>query len=378
MKKVLFIITKSNWGGAQRYVFDIATGIPKESFQAVVAAGNAQNEAGPGMLLEKLKRAAVRTVFIPSLQRDMRAGEWSSYTALSRLIRDEKPDVVHLNSSKAGGLGALAARRRKVPRIVFTVHGWAFRERRNPLSRLLIYFASLATVMLSHTVICVSEFDARPFRRLFPGKIVVVPNAVRETVIPLGKDAARAQLMPGGGAAAHSGEIWVGSVGELTPNKNFRTALTAIAKARAGGAQIFYAVIGDGEERGALTSLAGSIGLSGAVRFLGFVPDAQRFLPAFDILLMPSRKEGLPYVLIEAANVPLPVVASNAGALPEIIEHMKTGVICRPRDARGFARAIQLLASDEGLRKRFSEALKAKIASLGTFDDMIKKTAALY
>ena len=167
-KKVLYVITKGNWGGAQRYVFDLATGLPKDEFEVAVALGEPALSAGkPGLLADKLKSASVMIYYISSLGRDVSFGkDTTSFFELYRLFKKEKPDIAHLNSSKAGGVGALAARLAGVHKIIFTAHGWPFWEQRNFLMRGAIWFFSWLTALLSHTVIVISDYDLRVARRM--------------------------------------------------------------------------------------------------------------------------------------------------------------------------------------------------------------------
>src|SRR3989344_4800606 len=103
-KKILFVITKSNWGGAQRYVYDIATNMPRDRFELVVAAG------GDGVLIDKLKSAGIQTIAIRALDRDISIiKEILSFFSLLAIYRRERPSVIHANSSKAGGVAATAA-----------------------------------------------------------------------------------------------------------------------------------------------------------------------------------------------------------------------------------------------------------------------------
>lgn len=103
-KRILYVITKSNWGGAQRYVYDLATGLPKDHFAISVACG------GQGLLKDKLEIAGIKIIPIPYFQRDINiTKEFYSFVELIKIFRTEKPDIIHLNSSKAGVIGALAA-----------------------------------------------------------------------------------------------------------------------------------------------------------------------------------------------------------------------------------------------------------------------------
>ena len=138
--KILFVITKGNWGGAQKYVFDLATSLPKEKFNVSVACG--EGEALP----KKLVEAGIRVIPIPFLGRDINIlNDCSVFFRLIKLFIAERPDVVHLNSSKIGGMGALAARMAFVPKIVFTAHGWTWNEDRSYLSKKIIVFISWLT-----------------------------------------------------------------------------------------------------------------------------------------------------------------------------------------------------------------------------------------
>src|SRR3989344_6349366 len=154
-QKILYVITKSNWGGAGRYVYDLATTFKKDH-EVVVALG------GNGILAEKLRSQNIPVIHIKNLDRDIHFfKEVSAFFRLYHTFRMEKPDVIHLNSPKIGGLGALAARLARVKKIIFTSHGWAFNEDRSLLEIAIIKILSWITIFLSHEVIVLSEKERR-------------------------------------------------------------------------------------------------------------------------------------------------------------------------------------------------------------------------
>lgn len=332
-KKVLFIITKSNWGGAQRYVLDLATNMPAHDYEVVVAAGGT-GEAGSasGKLFAELERAHVRTIHIHQLGRDvdMRA-DWRSFKAIASIIATEKPDVVHLNSPKAGGLGALAARLHRVPRIVYTAHGWPFWEHTSSISKVARFLFSYLTLILTHRVICISRADARAFQHLpFGRKVTVVQNGINPPSF-IDRDTARTELFTPEEIAGHERDAWVVSIGELHPNKNILKALEAIAEYnKARTRRIFYTIIGSGEQREVLEQQSARLGISSQVKFKGFLPEASRYLKAFHVFFLPSQKEGVPYVLLEAQAAGLPIVATKVGGIPEI-HHAHMGRLVDPQ-----------------------------------------------
>lgn len=309
-KKLLFVITKSNWGGAQAYVYALATRFKAAGADVAVLLGGAGGAGAPaGLLAERLKEAGVRTVFLPSFMRDVSLiHEWNSFFELLRVLKNEKPDVLHLNSSKAGGLGTLAGRVAGIRRIIFTAHGFAHRERRPLHERALIWVASWLTIAFAHTTIVLSEYEFRRAPVIFSRrKLVVVHNGI-DLDMPVDSGEKIRGAFP-------AGVRITGTVGELTKNKN-QIALVEQAKS---DPEMYVAIVGEGEERPRLEAKIAQYGLAKRVKLFGFVP-AREVLRGFDVFALPSLKEGLPYALLEARAAGLPIVANRVGGVGEILD----------------------------------------------------------
>ncbi|HVW82839.1 MAG TPA: glycosyltransferase [Candidatus Paceibacterota bacterium] len=302
--KILYVITKGNWGGAQRYVYDLATAAQAAGHEVAVALG------GGGELAARLAARGIPLFPLGALERDLSPGrDLGGYAELARLLREYRPAVVHLNSSKAGGLGALAARRAGVPRIVFTAHGWPFKERRNPAWRLLALLGSYATTLFAHAVIVVSREDLALGRRMpfAARKMHLIYNGI-DLDAPLGSGEVIRSAFPRGARIT-------GTIGELNRNKN---QIALVEEARH-DPQRFVAIVGEGEERPALERAIAAYGLGARVKLFGFIPAAEA-LRGFDEFALPSLKEGLPYVVIEARAAGLPISARRVGGVGEILE----------------------------------------------------------
>lgn len=310
-KKILFVITKSNFGGAQRYVYDLATHIPNEHYDVAVVHGTAGTAPGaPGILSNMLTKRGIRTVYIPELGRDISwMHDWKTLRTLIRTFKKERPDIVHLNSSKIGGLGTLAARITRVPRIIFTAHGWPFRESRGALSRALIWITSLATVLLSHTTICVSDSDRDALARvpIIGRKLVRIHNGIDLSAVLGSGERIRSAFPPG--------VRITGTIGELTKNKNHVALIEEVLKKQ----NMYVAIVGEGELRDTLEKRIREYGLTERVKLFGFIPAAE-VLRGFDEFALPSLKEGLPYVLLEAKLAGLPIHATRVGGVGEILD----------------------------------------------------------
>jgi len=302
--KLLFLITKATQGGAQKYVYDLATHLPQDRFETAVAYGE------PGRLSKDLDLAHIRTIEIPSLQRDVLLfSDIRSFFEILRVLRAERPNILHLNSSKAAALGAFAGRLLGVKKIVFTTHGWPFGERRGHIAKVLIWNVSWFTALLSHAVICVSEYDLARARRMpFVSRRALRIYPGDEVAIEYGDGAYIRSAFP-------VGVRITGTIGELTRNKNQRALIEEAARRP----DLYVAIIGEGEDRAMLESLVRECGLEARVKFFGFLP-AKDALRGFDAFALPSLKEGLPYVLIEARRAGLPIEANRVGGVPEIVD----------------------------------------------------------
>jgi glycosyltransferase involved in cell wall biosynthesis len=303
----LFVITKSNWGGAQRYVYDLATSLPKSEFDVAVAFGRR------GPLASELEKDGIAVHEIKSLRRDVSFGaDVKSFFELRRIFKKMRPDIVHLNSSKAGGLGALAARAAGVPRILFTAHGWPFREQRTMIQRAALWVTSWITALLSTKIICVSDYDLRQARRMpfIAQKAVRIYNGIGPQTLSSGEKIR---------SAFPAGAKITGTIGELTKNKN----QIALIEQAEHSPDMYVAIVGEGELREDLEKKIKEWGLGDRVKLFGFMP-ASDVLKGFDTFVLPSLKEGLPYVLLEARAAGLPIAASRVGGVGEILDSQNT------------------------------------------------------
>ncbi|MBX9906657.1 glycosyltransferase [Patescibacteria group bacterium] len=372
-KKILFLITKSNWGGAQRYVFDLATSL-QNSFDVAVALG------GNGKLAEVLQTRNIKTLPIADLKRDVSlTHEWKAFLNLYRLLRTERPDILHLNSSKAGVLGALAGRLARVPHIIFTAHGWAWNENRSLVSKICIAALHWITVILSDRTIAVSHniydqmarfpFTRRRMRVIHLG-ITPLPNLSREQ--------ARQnilEIIPG--LKEDRDGLWVSTIAELHPIKGFFHALPAIQEAQKKYPGLRYIIFGEGEERLKIEDYIQKNDLTETVCLAGYVHDASALLPAFDLFILPSFSESFGYVLVEAGAVEVPIIATNVGGIPEIVEE-NAGVLVEPGNTEALAHAIVDALGNTKKMRASARTLKQRVLTHFTKERMSEETADIY
>jgi len=377
MTKILYLITKSNFGGAQRYVLDLAIEAKNKGFSPVVAAG-IENKANE--LPHILASQNIPFIEIPYIGRDVSLKkDISSFFSIYKIIKQEAPDVVHFNSSKMA-LGLLAARIIRIfknypKKIIFTAHGWPFNEPRSYWQKKIIWLISYVSVLLSDKTITIANFDFEkgkhmPFTR---GKIIYIPNGI-QTIDFLSRPDAREQISSL--IKNPLGEDFLAvTVAELNKNKGIAFLTEA---AEMCDLPIKFVIIGEGEDRETLQELIKEKGLQKKVCLAGKLSDAKKYLKAFDMFILPTLKEVLPYVILEAGLASLPVVATSVGGTPEIIDDMKSGILVRRGDPQELLTGITYIYENRETTLAYGEALKERVDKEFNFSTMAQETFKLY
>jgi len=374
LPKILYVITKSNFGGAQKYVFELAIEAKKRGYGVAVASGGTgAAKAKVGLLIEKLKAAGIDTHVIHNFQRNMSAwDDCKAFIELARIILKTKPDVVHLTSSKAGGIGALVGRILFVKQVVFTSHGLTMDETWRPFwQRQLITLATWLTLVLTHRSIMINQETYDRTRKMIglTKKISYIPNGIAPFAV-LEYEQAVSRL----GLQLPPKAVIIGGIGELHPNKRWSELIIAL---RLLPPTVHVVIFGEGEERQSIERLAEHHKLSHRVHLLGQIPEAKKYLSIFTLFILASVKEGLPYVLLEAGLASRPVIASNLPGNQDIIESGKSGLLIDPQSAE-FSASITMLLRDESLRNRLAQALNQQVVDTFSLQRMFDTTFALY
>lgn len=381
-KKILFVITKSNWGGAQKYVFDLAASLPPSEYDVAVALGGEGSKgAEEGELARRLAHNHLRTIFISSFMRDISiVSDLTAFFDLLKLFTREKPTTIHLNSSKAGGIGALAGRVAGIKNIIFTSHGLAYDEDRNFFVRTIIWLVTWITFLLCDHVIVLSQDTYRRARQLpfCNNKTRLIYNGIRTLEFKT-RERAREEISKRSGSTPKESSVWIGTISEFTKNKGLSYLIEAakIIDEHKKNFELF--IIGsNGEEKGLITKKIKDFHLEERVHIVGFVPDAFEHLSAFNIFALTSVKEGLPYVLLEAGQAGCAVVCSNIPGVTDIVEDNHSGFLATPKDSADIARKLIHLIEREDECNRLGAGLRKRVIEQFSLKKMVEETGALY
>jgi len=369
--KILYVITQGEQGGGQKYVLELADKVTQEH-EVFVGIGRVENE-GDKWLFEKLESVGVKkeNIFeIKNLQREIKPIlDFKALLEMRRLFKKLNPDVVHLNSSKAGVVGAVASIFTKT-KVVYTVHGWVFLEPMNPIKKLIYIFLEFVSAMMRNYTIFITQkdIDAVALWPLFKSKGTLIYNGIDESkkVNLLGKEESRKFIFEKTGMRDDEQKI-VGTISNLFKTKGLEYLIDAAKDVDA-----LFIVLGFGDEkyRQELQDRINKNGLQEKFFLLGREPDAYKYLRGLDVFTLTSVKEGLPYSILEASLANLPIVATSVGGVPEVAKNIKISLV-ESQNVQQIRSAI--VENLNNLEKNKSEFNK-----IYSQESMVKQTLQVY
>jgi glycosyltransferase involved in cell wall biosynthesis len=292
-------------------------------------------------------------------------------------FRKERPHIVQTHELKANLYGRIAARMARVPIIIGTI--WTLKDTApSPLRRLRDRCLHPFSKMLdwqSDKVVTSSnairrEWDVSLASPLY--ETIYTPyNLDRNSTVPADE---LGILM----AAMDKQKVKLGLVSRLSEEKGIQYLLQAIPLIAEQFPDFEIYVAGEGNYRKQLESLAETLKVNSRVKFLGHVSDVRSFLQRLDLFVQPSRSESLGVAIMEAMSAGLPVVATNVGGIPEIIEDTVSGILVPPGNPELLAKSIVNLCRNPEMRKKMGAKGKMLIAQKFRVSDFVKQTFDLY
>jgi glycosyltransferase involved in cell wall biosynthesis len=270
---------------------------------------------------------------------------WAAAREVAEHLRRLGADVLCCHGYKANIVGRVAARNQDLPAVA-VARGWTGESLKVRLYEAFDRFH----LRWMDRVVCVSEAQAEKVRRagVRPPRIHVAHNAIDPDRFPDPDARYRTKLQR---YFRQPRTRIVGAAGRLSPEKGFDVLVAAAERVHRADRSVGFVLFGDGPCRPKLVRQINAAGLAGAFVLSGFRSDLDRFMPFFDLVVLPSYTEGLPNVVLEAFAAGVPVVATTAGGTPEIVEEGVSGHLVKPGDSAALAdRILTAMASEDKLR----------------------------
>jgi glycosyltransferase involved in cell wall biosynthesis len=362
--RVVHVITRLALGGAADNTLRQVRALTRAGYDVTLAVGVAASEP---RFLERGEGQGCRLVDIPALDREPApARDLRALATLVRLLRRRAPGIVHTHTSKAGFIGRLAARLAGVPAIIHQPHGHIFYGYYGRAVTASYVALERIAARWSDRLVTLTDREIEEHLALGIGRrpqFVTVPSGVPTAELrgrAPGREAARRAL----GLPADA--FVVAAVGRLVPVKGFDLlvqAMPALLDAVPGARAI---VVGDGPEQAALAMLAERLGVVERVRLHGASADVVEILAAADVLVAPSRNEGMGRSLVEAMALGVPVVGAAVGGIPAVVGDDDAGRLIPPDDAPALARTLIELGGDRGARAKLGDVARERAEIFST------------
>ena len=390
--RVTHIITRLVLGGAQENTLATIRGLRQRSADGSSASPLEINLiSGPTLGPEGSLEAEARKLFpltrhsslltiVPELIRPVHPlKDFIALRQLEKILRAQKPDLVHTHSGKAGILGRLAAKRAGVPIIIHHIHGPSFGNFQGALANFVFTAAERRAAKVTDHFFCsaaamtklyLAAGIGRPemFTRIFSGfNLEPFLNATND--LPL-----RRQL---GLAEKH---FVIGKIGRIFRLKGHADLLRAFAQILPQVPHARLLFVGDGSLRGQTENLARELGVADQVIFTGLVPPAEvpRYVGIMDCLAHLSYREALSRALPQALAAAKPVIAYDFDGAEEVCRENETGFLIRTGDTATAAQRLGQLASDAALRQKFGDCGQAFVKENFSIEKMVNDQYAVY
>jgi glycosyltransferase involved in cell wall biosynthesis len=384
--KIIHLITRLDKGGSAENTLLTVLGIDKKKYEVVLAKGptyesrmSKEEHASVIADLREAQLKGVKIVNIPFLLRRINpVYDLLALFSLYILLIKERPTIVHTHTSKAGLLGALAAKMAGIPILVHTPHGHVLWGYFGPLRTKIFIFLERLSSRITDKIVALTnreKEDYLMFKIAKEDRYVVISSGIRlkkfkESLIDEKKSFKKELGIP------ETSSI-VGTVGRLVPVKGPEFLIKAAKYIISKYPDTFFIFTGDGYLRRDLENKAFKMGIKENIIFLGWRDDAAKIISAYDVFVLPSLNEGMGRVLVEAMALGKPIVASNIGGIPDLVIHGKNGFLVPSKNPKELAKYIQILLEDENKREKMGLAGKEMSLNFSA-ENMVVKITKLY
>jgi glycosyltransferase involved in cell wall biosynthesis len=375
-KTKLTLLMEATVGGTREHLRQLTQNIDRSKFQITVICSNLRTSDFDADI-DDMKSLGIVVVILQMRREISLSSDFSQLFWLVRYFLNHPCDVLHTHSSKAGFLGRIAAAIARVPKVIHTPHTLAFQAQdcsgfQNWMYRIMERFAGEYT----STLIALSEKQKERF--VLEG----LKHESRIEVIYSGVEIPRFELeQPAAfrtGLGISETDQVVGFVGRLTEQKGLNELVQIARLVCAADPNITFLLLGEGDERLRLQTQLQALGLDGRVRLLGHRADVMSFYSIFDLLLMTSHYEGLPYAVLESMSAATPVVAFELPELQPAIIDGDTGILVPFGDCSQAAETVLHLLADEEKRREMGSTARELIQETFSTDACVAAHEEIY
>ncbi|MCK4257796.1 MAG: glycosyltransferase family 4 protein [Halanaerobiales bacterium] len=357
MKKILYIIPYLSIGGTEKHVLDLITGF-EDKYELFLLAP-------PGKTSDQFTARKVKYYPFPRLDQKLISGLKTFFAQLKKILKENTIDLIHIHG--APELIILVKMiNRKIP-ILFTVHGF-----HGPRKSWDYLGCAKVCNRFASKVITVAKVEEEILikKRIQPKIIQTIHNGV--------PDPKKLELKKPSDLNKISGKLIIGAIARFETTKGINFLIDAYSSIQEKYPSLHLVIVGSGSKETELKNQVNQLNLNDKITFTGYQKNVHDYLHIYDIFVIPSLHEAHPLVLMEGMGHDKPIIATEVGGIPEVIEDGKNGLLVPPSNSNALAKAIQKLLDDPILRKNIGEKARETYNKEFAVERMLEETEKVY
>ncbi len=349
MKKKIVYIAQSD-GGVAEYLYMFLKNLKRNEYENILVVSENYKKQ-----IDRFKNLAKKIYFIPMIREINLKSDFKAVKQIRKILSYEKPNIVYLHSSKAGALGRIALWFNRKVKVLYNPHGWYFNAKLSNKKKKIFILIEKILAIRSNMIINISknEYDsAIKYRIAKANKMCIIENGIdfeKFNNLEEIRQQTRKKY------ELKSKDILIGVVGRISEQKDPMTAIKAFKLIHNENRNTKLMYIGDGDLKNDVIEYINSNNLEENVIITGWVNNVEKYIPALDIAILPSKWEGFGLVLIEYMACNKPIVATKVGGIADIIEDKQNGYLVDIEDYQMLSKKILELINNKELCNKIVE-----------------------
>ena len=346
-KKIIFM-AQSYGGGVTEYLYMLLKGLDKNKYCRILLFSEEYKEQE-----ERFKKISDKIYYIPMTREVNLKKDIIAIKQTRKIIKDEQPNIVYAHSSKAGAIARIALYFNPKIKILYNAHGWYFNaDISNKKKKVFLIIEKLLALRTSKIInISQNEYDTALKNKVAKqNKMCIIENGIdlkKFTGCEENRKITRKKYN------IDENDIVIGTVGRISEQKDPLTAIKAFKLLHEKYSNTKFIFVGDGNLKQKITEYARQNNINNDIIITNWVDNVEKYIPAFDIAILPSKWEGFGLVLIEYMACKKPIIASNVGGIPNIIKENENGFLIKPGDYQELFIKIKEIIENENIKEKF-------------------------
>ena len=353
MKKKKIVYIAQSAGGVAEYLYMFLKNIKNEYYENILIVSQDYKKQ-----LERFKPYTTNIYIVPMIREVKLKEDIGAIIKIKKLLKQIKPDVTYLHSSKAGAIGRIALAFNFKTKILYNAHGWYFNAQISNKKKKMYALIEKILAIKTDKIINISknEYESALKNKIAsPKKMCIIENGIDFTKFV---DCERRRIETRKKYNIKENDIVIGVVGRISEQKDPITSTKAFNSIHNKFSNTKMMFVGDGDLRQKITEYARQNNTENDIIITGWVNNVEKYIPAFDIAILPSKWEGFGLVLIEYMACDKPMIASNVGGIPNIITNNENGFLIEPTNNDELTEKIERIINNKEIQQKFIEKNK--------------------